>query len=103
MLKIELSWQSTLTAQSNQIKGQGLADAAANFQNPLLAPSSGTSLGMSAQNAFDPATGAIEKQQQMLKIIFQTSRISLNKVQVITMQNRIEFRKRMKQQLNPQT
>jgi len=55
--------QSTLTAQSNQIKGQGLADAAANFQNPLLAPSSGTSLGMSAQNAFDPATGAIEKQQ----------------------------------------
>lgn len=55
--------QTALSNQSNQIKGTALGDAASTFNNPLLAPNSGTSLGNSAVNEFDPATGAIKTQQ----------------------------------------
>lgn len=57
--------QAKLMKQSQDIKGQGLADSARNFNNPNLAPSSGTSLGLSAQNEFDPSTLSIENQQKL--------------------------------------
>lgn len=57
--------QAGLMNQSNQIKGLGLNDATTNFANPLLAPNDGTSLGMSAQNEFDPSLNSIADQQKL--------------------------------------
>lgn len=57
--------QAKLMKQGQDIKGQGLADSARNFNNPNLAPNSGTSLGLSAQNEFDPSTLSIENQQKL--------------------------------------
>lgn len=57
--------QARLMKQSQGITGQGINDAVRNFNNPLLAPSSGTSLGMSAQNQFDPLTLSIANQQKL--------------------------------------
>ncbi len=61
----DVTGQAKLLGQSQQIEGQGLADAARNFNNPMLAPNSGTSLGNSAQNEFDPATLSIKNQQEL--------------------------------------
>jgi len=57
--------QANLMKQSQGIIGQGLNDATRNFNNPMLAPNSGTSLGMSAQNQFDPLTLSIANQQKL--------------------------------------
>ncbi len=57
--------QASLMKQSQGIIGQGLNDATRNFNNPLLAPNSGTSLGLSAQNQFDPLTLSIANQQKL--------------------------------------
>ncbi len=57
--------QAGLMKQSQGITGQGINDAVRNFNNPLLAPSSGTSLGLSAQNQFDPLTLSIANQQKL--------------------------------------
>jgi len=57
--------QAGLMKQSQDITGQGITDAAANFSNPNLAPSSGTSLGFSAQNEFEPALLSIANQQKL--------------------------------------
>ncbi len=57
--------QAGLMKQSQAITGQGITDAGKNFANPLLAPSSGTSLGLSAQNQFDPLQLSIANQQKL--------------------------------------
>lgn len=57
--------QGRLMKQSQDITGQGITDADRNFSNPLLAPSAGTSLGMSAQNQFDPLQLSIANQQKL--------------------------------------
>jgi len=57
--------QARLMKQSQGITGQGIDDANRNFNNPLLAPSSGTSLGMSAQSQFDPLQLSIANQQKL--------------------------------------
>ncbi len=57
--------QASLMKQSQGITGLGLNDAGMNFRNKKLAPSSGTSLGMSAQNEFDPLQLSIANQQKL--------------------------------------
>lgn len=57
--------QASLMKQSQGINGLGLNDARMNFRNKNLAPNSGTSLGMSAQNEFDPLQLSIENQQKL--------------------------------------
>lgn len=56
--------QASLMKQSQGITGMGLNDAAAVFKNPKIAPGS-KSLGMSAQNQFDPLLLSIENQQKL--------------------------------------
>lgn len=51
--------------QSQDIKGVGLGEAAKNFANPLLTPTAGTTLGMSAQDTFNPALLSLENQQRL--------------------------------------
>lgn len=62
---INQTGQAKLMKQSQDIKGQALGDSARTFNNKYLAPNSGTSLGLSAQNEFDPATLSIENQQKL--------------------------------------
>lgn len=57
--------QAGLMKQSQGITGLGLNDATRNFKNPLLTPSSGTSLGLSAQNEFDPLLLSVANQQKL--------------------------------------
>ena len=57
--------QANLMKQDQNITGLGLNDAARNFNNPLLTPNAGTSLGMSAQNEFDPMQLSIANQQKL--------------------------------------
>ncbi len=57
--------QGKLMKQSQDITGQGINDANRNFKNPLLSPDSGTSLGRSATNEFDPSLLSIENQQKL--------------------------------------
>jgi len=57
--------QGALMKQSEDMTKQGLTDAGRNFNNPLLSPSAGTSLGMSAQNEFDPGQLSIANQQKL--------------------------------------
>ncbi len=57
--------QAKLMKQSQGITGQGLNDANKNFRNKYLTPSAGTSLGMSAQNQFDPLQLSIANQQKL--------------------------------------
>jgi LysM repeat protein len=61
----DVTGQAGLMKQSQSITGLGLNDASAAFKNPLLAPNSGTSLGLSAQNEFDPLTLSIANQQKL--------------------------------------
>lgn len=61
----DVTGQARLMKQAQGITGQGIDDATRNFNNPLLAPSSGTSLGMSAQSQFDPLTLSIANQQKL--------------------------------------
>lgn len=57
--------QARLMKQSQGITGQGLNDTERIFSNKRLAPSSGTSLGMSAQSQFDPLQLSIANQQKL--------------------------------------
>ena len=57
--------QAKLMMQGQNIIGQGITDANRNFKNERLAPSPGTSLGLSAQNQFDPLTLSIANQQKL--------------------------------------
>lgn len=57
--------QGNLMKQSQDLTSMGIDDARDNFNNPNLAPSSGTSLGMSAQNEFDPQQLSIANQQKL--------------------------------------
>lgn len=57
--------QAGLMKQGQDITGLGINDAVTNFNNPLLAPNSGTSLGRSATGEFDPALLSIENQQKL--------------------------------------
>lgn len=57
--------QASLMKQSQGITGLGLNDANRNFRNKKLAPNSGTSLGLSAQNEFDPLQLSIANQQKL--------------------------------------
>lgn len=57
--------QAKLMLQGQNVIGKGLADSARIFSNPELTPSAGTSLGLSAQNQFEPLTLSIENQQKL--------------------------------------
>jgi LysM repeat protein len=57
--------QESLMKQSQGIAGQGLKESGRIFRNPLLTPSSGTNLGLSAQGSFDPLQLSIENQQKL--------------------------------------
>lgn len=57
--------QASLMKQSQGITGMGLNDANMNFRNKYLSPSAGTSLGLSAQNEFDPLQLSIANQQKL--------------------------------------
>lgn len=57
--------QAALMAQSNQITGQGVQDAGRIFNDGNFDPSSGTSLGSSAMNAYDPQQNSIADQQKL--------------------------------------
>lgn len=57
--------QASLMKQDQGIAGLGLNDSTANFKNQYLAPNSGTSLGLSAANEFDPLRLSIANQQKL--------------------------------------